>query len=155
MGFLDKVTNKVTELAKKAKCATGFHAGTFVPINGQPKCHKEKTCPDCGNHVTAIEHKFPDWKSVEYKEYRSCLKKRKCEYCQHEERKEIHEGFENTWKKDDYCFEIEICTRCEHKKRGSEKHIWEKKIGNYDDDTVTEYCIDCRKERTRKKIKTK
>lgn len=146
MGFFDKVKS----MAMKAKCATGFHAGSFTSIHGEPKCRLEKTCPDCFEHVTKTSHKYGDWEN--YKRHGSCTKERHCVYCDEVDTKVIHEGYVRKGL-DDYCTVIEECSRCGDRKKGKEEHMWHKNPGKYEDDHIVETCVRCHKERTRAKVK--
>lgn len=146
MGLFDKIKN----LATKAKCAAGFHSGTYTHIKGEPECHIEMTCSDCGKHITKKDHKYTDWE--DYKEYLSCFKERHCIHCNHKQKKEFHEGYAEV-DQDDYCTMIEECKRCGHRKKGREAHIWVKIPGSYDDEYVRYSCARCNKEERRAKTR--
>ena len=115
MGFFDTLK----KAAVSAKCATGWHAGNYTPIDGEPLCHLEKTCPDCDKYVTTVKHKFDEW---EYLQYGSCNAEHKCIHCGHTEQKVLHEYKEKG--KDTNCRIIEVCSRCGDEKFGREKHNW-------------------------------
>ena len=115
MGFWDKVKS----VAVSAKCMTGWHAGTYTHIDGEPLCHLGKTCPDCNEYVTKIVHKFSEW---EYLDYGKCDAKRSCIHCAYEEYGVQHD-YEEQGKNSD-CRIIEICTRCGDEQLGRENHNW-------------------------------
>ncbi|MBF4558930.1 MULTISPECIES: hypothetical protein [Pseudomonas] len=141
MGFFDKIK----ELALKAKCATGFHAGNFVKVANGPACHFEKTCPDCYEHVTKKEHRYGNGV---YTEFSSCEKSWACEYCDHVKKKIEHEGYRDAGM-DDNCRVKEECTRCRHTKVEKENHSWHE--ASRTEDTIVLWCVRCKKEKTRPK----
>lgn len=115
MGFFDTLKC----LATKAKCLTGFHAGSFKPIEGKPECHVEKTCPDCGEYITSYQHRFADWLYV-YMDF--CDQERVCNLCgTREQRKEHHYQVVGI---DDRSYEQLQCNRCNERQQGHEKHSW-------------------------------
>jgi len=114
MAFWDVVKN----IANSAKCASGWHAGDYSHRSRKPKCHMEKTCPDCGKHVTKEVHKYGDWKYPTS----TCDAKRVCIHCGHDEFKVIH-NYERV-RKDSNCRIIEQCNRCHDEKIGRAEHEW-------------------------------
>lgn len=146
MGWLDKVK----EVATKAKCATGFHAGDFTQVAGKPKCHLEKTCPDCNKHIEHFAHEIIN--SEQYDQPSSCVITSKCKHCEFTRSKEVHESF-YTVGKDSYCRIKERCSRCGHTRIGREDHTWVKMTGNYSDETEKYSCASCNKEEIRKKVR--
>ncbi len=54
MGLWDKIK----DVALSAKCMTGWHAGEYSHIEGEPECYLGKICPDCGEYITKFNHKF-------------------------------------------------------------------------------------------------
>jgi len=147
MGLFDSIKS----LAIKAKCATGFHSGTFERVNGKPECYFEKTCPDCNKLVTTHKHAFPD--TVDYDNHHSCTKTYTCAHCKIERREEKHEQYKEI-SKDSYCRWKERCVRCGHERLGQEDHDWTKAAGGtYEDQHEKYFCSRCHKEETRRKIK--
>jgi len=115
MGFWDKVKSA----AISAKCMAGWHAGTYTPIEGEPLCHLEKTCPDCNKYITKIEHKFNNW---EYLDYGKCDVEHTCIHCNYKEYGVKH-NYEKIGKNDE-CRIIEICKRCGDEQLGEIEHNW-------------------------------
>lgn len=139
MGLFDAVKS----LAKKAKCATGFHGGDFKPIQGKPECHVAKTCPDCNQYVIGYRHKFGDWN---YMTSYNCRQDRECFICGiHEGREEHQYGVTGI---DDRCNELLECGRCHDKKRGHERHSW----GDWSKrgDMAVKVCAKCGKSESKK-----
>ncbi|MCB5266662.1 MAG: hypothetical protein LHW46_00935 [Candidatus Cloacimonetes bacterium] len=115
MGFWDTVKS----VAISAKCMTGWHAGNYEHVKGQPLCFLGKTCPDCGEYVTKNDHKYGDWS---FKRHDRCDAVRECIHCgaldtqvRHDHKKEG---------KDANCHIIEVCTRCGDKQIGRAEHTW-------------------------------
>lgn len=136
MGLWDAIK----KAAVTAKCATGWHAGTYTPVSGEPKCHLEKTCPDCGKHLTTTKHNYTDWR---YISSGKCDMERTCTYCNKKEFKVKHDY--RVIGKDKECHVIESCTRCKAEKTGFlVRHDYEE-IGHEDifSCRVIEKCRDC------------
>lgn len=115
MGIWDKVKSA----AISAKCMTGWHAGDYTPIEREPKCHLEKTCPDCNKYVTTVEHKFGSWN---YLSHGRCDASKECIHCGHAETEIRHEY--KAQGKDANCNVIEVCHRCQDQKLGRKEHNW-------------------------------
>ncbi len=143
MGFLDTIKNA----ALKVKCAAGFHGGSYTPIEGLPKCNLEKDCPDCGKHITVVEHSFPEEK---YKNAHSCVKSTSCIHCGEVSERMDHENYEEI-DIDDHCRVKERCTRCNHEKTGNVRHTWAKNAHNSTDTHVEYWCVRCSKSEMREK----
>lgn len=141
MGFFDKVK----ELAIKAKCATGFHAGTFVRVSGAPECHYEKVCPDCYEHLEQKQHSYGD--SV-YLNHGSCMKTSLCVHCDAIKEKVVHEAYRNLGV-DDYCNVKEECVRCHDVKVKKKEHLWSE--DRRDEHSIHESCRRCHEKRSRSK----
>lgn len=112
----------IKKATKTAKCASGWHSGEWKPVYGKPECHVEKECTDCRKHVTSVKHRYGDWN---YNNFGSCDAVRFCVHCEH-----IDKSIEHTFKKydkDDNCFIIEKCDRCNEKRNsGRHQHNWKK-----------------------------
>jgi hypothetical protein len=115
MGLWDNVK----KVALSAKCLTGWHAGTYEPIEGREKCKLAKTCPDCGEYVTKTVHEYGEWT---YLEYNSCQAQKECIYCQDLKRETVHNYKRRG--KNQSCGIIEICERCNDEKVGATEHNW-------------------------------
>lgn len=115
MGFFDTLK----KVALSAKCLTGWHGGNYNSIKGKPQCHLEKTCPDCKEYITKIDHKYGGWK---YLNYDNCEAEKECIYCREIKREIVHNYKERG--KDSNCRIIEICEHCQDEKLGSTKHNW-------------------------------
>ena len=148
MGFFDSVK----KIAISAKCMAGWHGGKYSQIEGKPKCHLGKTCPDCKKYITTFYHQYSGW--GDYKKPRSCEQERKCVHCGHIDTRIEHQSFKIKGK-DDYCTEILECVRCGYKKRGEEDHNWSKTtcFENANFGHIEERCINCGKTRTRPKYR--
>lgn len=146
MGLFDSIKN----IAVKAKCAVGFHAGEFKHIPGEPACHYGKTCSDCNKFVTLFKHKFQD--NVDYVNSDSCTKQYRCSHCDFFKETTEHEGYTKT-SKDSYCKWKLQCTRCKHEKAGEIDHYWLRDPGSYDDENEQYTCYHCNKKEIRKKIR--
>ncbi|HMY00244.1 MAG TPA: hypothetical protein PKC44_10775 [Agitococcus sp.] len=140
--LLDNSIPHIKELANKAKCATGFHAGSFQKVEGKPECYREKICPNCLELITEQKHQFPEVSSVDYDDYGSCKKTLKCLHCTHEKYVHDHYGFSPVGT-NGYCEQIEKCTRCKEERNTHTKvHSWMKR-GNNEDGTVNYECLNC------------
>jgi len=117
MGFWDVVKS----VAISAKCSTGWHAGNWSRIPGEPECSFGKTCPDCHNYVTTKKHAFGDWRKIDYS---TCNSVRECDHCGSTEEKIIHD-FQNNGK-DASCRLITKCRHCGVQETGREDHEWVK-----------------------------
>jgi len=126
MSFWDKIK----DIAMSAKCMTGWHGGNYTPIKNKPQCNLEKTCPDCGEYVTTIKHKFSDWKfpnryapvTSMYEAKFICQAEKKCIFCDKVEHKIIHNLYEDG--KNSNCKIIKKCKYCSHEELGATKHNW-------------------------------
>jgi hypothetical protein len=145
MGFFDKVK----ELAVKAKCATGFHAGKFVRVPDAPECHYEKTCPDCYEHLNDFRHAYGP---SEYVESWTCKQISVCKHCEEKKEKVVHEHYEKV-EVDDYCNVKERCIRCRDERVAKKEHSWYE--SGRDDHAFHETCSRCRETRTRAKTSFK
>jgi hypothetical protein len=132
MGLWDNVKN----IAVSVKCITGWHAGEYTPIADKPECHVSKTCPDCNKYLTAVNHKFGEWKFLDIK----CDAQRECIYCFDYESKIIH-NYEEI--KDFRCRVSKVCIRCGDEQIGSIEHKWV-----LIDKGKRRICKDCRREET-------
>ena len=145
MGLFDIIKNT----AIKAKCAAGFHAGEFMPIDEKPECNIEKYCPDCNKHIQGFRHEFSE---EEYVNSYSCKMQKKCIYCDEVKERVVHGSFQEI-DKDDYCRIKERCTRCNLERTGNTKHDWQK-ISSTPTETHIEYwCKKCGKSEMREKRK--
>lgn len=115
MGFWDAVKS----VATSAKCATGWHAGSWEHDIGNPECHKKKVCPDCNKLVKTKKHQFSSW---EKQSYSTCNSNRTCNHCGHIEAEIRHDY--NPIGKDENCHIIEKCKDCGDKKTGRADHEW-------------------------------
>jgi hypothetical protein len=114
MGFFDKVK----ELALKAKCGVGMHAGEYSLATIGPACLLEKTCPDCFEYLTKNSHSYGE---DSYKDDHSCIRVRYCKHCNHEDSKTQHAGF-SAIGRDDFCKVQEECNRCGFLQAKKEDH---------------------------------
>lgn len=149
MGFLDALM----DVAKKAKCATGFHGGKFEHIPGAPGCSFEKDCPDCFEYITEQRHKYPEINSVDYDSYDSCEKTAVCEYCENQLTRVQHDFVSRGT--NGHCEGVEKCSRCgEEKLSGKLFHQWDgypKKGYGPKGDKFLYRCQICRHEELRDK----
>ena len=144
--LLDNTLPQIKELANKAKCAAGFHAGVLQKVEGKPECYKEKICPNCSELINESKHQYPDLKSLDYDEYGSCKKTLRCLHCQFEKYKIDHHGFSHVGF-NGKCEEIEKCARCNEEKTSFlSVHEWVK-VGINGHCEEIEKCARCKKER--------
>lgn len=113
MSFWDSVK----KIGVSAKCLAGMHEGNFQHIQGKPKCHAEKTCPNCNKNIEDIFHKYT---RPHYVSEHSCDFKSSCEHCGEEKIVEKH-NYEHVTEK---CNLYKICYRCKSKKFVTEDHHW-------------------------------
>lgn len=140
MGFFDKIK----ELALKAKCGVGMHAGDYAKAVNGPACLLEKTCPDCFEHVTKHKHEHGEFS---YKNHHTCTMIRNCVHCNHEDSKVKHEDFVDMGR-DDFCKVQEKCTRCGFTQVKKEDHYMTEVSRNDTHKTLS--CIRCNKRETQK-----
>lgn len=131
--------NKVKGAAKSVKCMTNWHAGQFTPIEGKPKCHLEKTCPDCNKYVTKKSHKFGEWSYVRADR---CDRESSCIHCD-DKKHDIKHNHQMVRKELGTCREILECARCRDEKMGNVSHNF--KLVGKDSSTCEpiKECTDC------------
>lgn len=139
MGFFDKVK----DLALKAKCGVGIHGGSYSQAVNGHACLFEKTCPDCGGHITKHEHAYDE---AQYKNHHTCTKVKYCRHCNHEHSYLEHERFESMGV-DDFCKVKEKCIRCGSTQVKKEEHVWAELRRT--DTQKTMQCVRCNKTETR------
>lgn len=142
MSFFKSVKN----FALAAKCKAGWHAGDYIKIEGKPECHLAKTCPDCDEYITKIDHKYNDWDFVKAFD---CTQVRACIHCDREDQR-VHHNY-SAIGTNDRCDELLECNRCKHKKTGSKNHQWDN--WSREDDKMVRGCKKCGTAET-KAIKT-
>ena len=120
MSFFKSVLKSTKKFAMTAKCKTGWHAGHYKSIEGKPKCQLAKTCPDCDEYITKINHKYNNW---DYVKAFNCTQVRACVHCDREDQR-IHHNHLVTGT-NDHCDELLECSRCDNKKKGSKRHQWD------------------------------
>jgi len=116
MSFFDSVK----KFAKAAKCKTGWHDGDYTTIEGKPECHLAKTCPDCDEYLTKINHKYNQW---DYVKAFDCTQVRACIHCDSEDQRIKHSHVSKGTNAQ--CVELLECKRCKENKKGSKKHLWD------------------------------
>lgn len=133
----------VKNIAMKAKCGLGFHAGDFAKVDGRPECYREKTCPDCAELLKKEVHAYPAaWENAAY-DYGSnlkCAKKQACIHCAKVETRQVHEGFTRVGV-NARCRTVEACVRCGEEKLGDEEHSFQLQ-GRQGDDFLLQ-CGNC------------
>ncbi|SNY97907.1 hypothetical protein SAMN04488142_2516 [Halomonas sp. hl-4] len=111
---------KVKTVATSAKCFSGWHSGNYSQMKNKPKCHLEKTCPDCGEYLAKKNHIFTRWEHIDSF---TCKAERECLHCQHTESKMMH-AYERVEKDPVNCKIIRRCVRCNDKQIGHAEHNW-------------------------------
>ncbi len=140
MGFWDAVGSVFTS----AKCLTGFHGGKWTPVKGQPKCHLEKTCPDCDKHITKVKHEGGEWKHIHGKP--ECHKEITCIHCNEHMNKKFFHKWDGQFKpRSDFyrsCTEERRCVYC-NKVETRLVHDFSKEEVNEFSCRITKVCARC------------
>lgn len=145
MGLFDFIKNT----AIKVKCAAGFHAGEYRSIEGKPKCHVEKVCPDCGEYVTSFNHTWSGWV---YERDNDCTMTETCKDCGKISKKIYHEFYDEDPREYGNCRIDKTCRRCGDKKIGEVNHLWQH--GCEYPDEIYYFCCNCEAKKYVKKEKT-
>ena len=139
MGLWDSIK----KVATKAKCGIGFHGGTFRTPDGKPKCHLEKTCPDCMELITERKHAYEhDWKNApfDYSSQIKCTRAQGCIHCGEIQKKEVHEEYRKLGV-NARCQVVKACTRCGHEKTEGHEHSFIR--DGVEDGKIVMRCTNC------------
>lgn len=146
MGLWDSIKSAAT----KAKCGMGFHGGDLRNPEGMPRCHLEKTCPDCGELVSEKRHAYPlEWKDAPYDHSSQirCNRIQECTHCGDIAKKEIHAEYRELGKNAN-CQIILECKKCGKEKAGNVSHMFTR-VGKTDSGKIILECVHCNERETR------